>query len=172
MPPPSPGISALSEYFGPKIYQPDNSRLFHTDLFEVRKTARRGYGAFATKNIEKGTIVLAEKSLMKAETMTIYHEFEKLSRQQQFEYYSMARWEDSFEITQTIGGIFIQSSRFNHACHPYASCTYRYQAEYDLLVTTAIKDIHAGDEITISYTNVPSTLPKNYGFKCDCPACD
>ncbi|POS87780.1 hypothetical protein EPUL_000381, partial [Erysiphe pulchra] len=151
--------------------------LFKTEFFEVRKTLHKGFGAFAIRDIDEGTIILAEKSLMKAENMTIYHEFEKLSYQQRKEYCSLARWEmlgpgpiaifktNRFEITRAIGGIFPKSSRFNHSCHPYATCTYLYEKTVDVLIIKAIKKIVEGDEITISYTNAPSTLPENYGFK-------
>ncbi|RKF62670.1 hypothetical protein OnM2_031063 [Erysiphe neolycopersici] len=157
--------------------------LFGTEFFEVRKTLQKGFGAFAIRDIDEGTIILAEKSLMKAENMTIYHEFEKLNYQQRKVFCSLARWEmlgpwpiaifktNRFEITRAIGGIFPKSSRFNHSCHPYATCTYIYEEADDVLIITAIKDIAEGDEITISYTNAPSTLPGNYGFKCDCPNC-
>ncbi|RKF54148.1 SET domain-containing protein 5 [Golovinomyces cichoracearum] len=157
--------------------------LFNTEFFQVRKTLHKGYGAFASRNIDEGTIIMAEKPLMKAEVMTVYYEYEKLTKQQQNEFRSLAGWKilgpmpiaifktNRFEITRTIGGIFVRCSRFNHACHPYANCTYAYEKAEDSLVITSIKKIFKGDEITISYTNVPSTLPENYGFSCDCPNC-
>ncbi|KHJ36037.1 hypothetical protein EV44_g3469 [Erysiphe necator] len=157
--------------------------LFDNDIFEVRKTLHKGFGAFATRDIDEGAIILTEKPLMKAENMTIYYEFEKLSYQQRQEYCNLAFWEklgpapiaifktNRFEITRAIGGIFPKSSRFNHSCHPYATCTYTYEEVEDTLIVTAIKKIMKGDEITISYTNTPSTLPENYGFECDCPNC-
>jgi hypothetical protein len=80
---------------------------------------------------------------------------------------------DRFEIPGGRTGIFLKSSRFNHACHPYATCTYAFNNETNRLVTSAIQDIEAGQEITISYCGYgdPSSLPENYGFYCDCPKC-
>jgi hypothetical protein len=68
-------------------------------------------------------------------------------------------------------GIFLKSSRFNHACKPYATCSYRYDPIQDRLIVTTTCKIKKGQEITISYTSCPSNLFENYGFYCDCPGC-
>jgi hypothetical protein len=39
------------------------------------------------------------------------------------------------------------------------------------LRVTALSDIEVGQELTISYTNIPEKLPSCYGFYCDCPGC-
>ena len=39
------------------------------------------------------------------------------------------------------------------------------------MVFTTLSDISKGQEITISYANVPTHLYQNYGFFCDCPGC-
>ena len=76
-----------------------------------------------------------------------------------------------FETGKGIGGIFLKSSRFNHACHPYSTCTYRWDEAMNKLAFTTLMDVKYGEEITISYTNKPQTLHHNYGFDCDCPKC-
>jgi SET domain-containing protein len=78
---------------------------------------------------------------------------------------------DSFETGNGRGGIFLKSSRFNHACHPYSTCTYRWDSDANILSFTTLMDVEKGKEITISYTNKPKTLYINYGFHCDCPGC-
>jgi len=76
-----------------------------------------------------------------------------------------------FETTEGKGGIFLKSSRFNHACHPFSTCTYSYNKVEGRLITTTLQPIQKGEEITISYCGTPSTLYENYGFYCDCQAC-
>lgn len=76
-----------------------------------------------------------------------------------------------FETTEGKGGIFVKSSRFNHACHPHATCKYGYTSYDDTLTFTACQSIQKGQEITISYTTNPSQLMDNYGFYCDCSGC-
>jgi len=74
-----------------------------------------------------------------------------------------------FEI-EGKGGIFYKTSRFNHACHPAATCTYKWNRREQKLITTTLKNIEAGQEITISYGSAGS-LYENYGFYCDCEYC-
>ena len=76
-----------------------------------------------------------------------------------------------FETGKGVGGIFPKSSRFNHACHPYSTCTYRWDETTNTLIVTTLMEVKQGEEITISYTNKPRTLYANYGFYCDCPNC-
>lgn len=76
-------------------------------------------------------------------------------------------------MTDSKSGIFPKSSRFNHACHPYATCTYTYSKEQGRLIVTTLRDIEVGEEITISYCGrgSPNNLMANYGFYCDCLGC-
>jgi hypothetical protein len=39
------------------------------------------------------------------------------------------------------------------------------------LRVTTLFDVAKGQELTISYTNIPDDLPGYYGFYCDCPSC-
>jgi hypothetical protein len=71
-------------------------------------------------------------------------------------------------------GIFLKASRFNHACHPFATCTYHWNEDQKKLVFRTLRDITAGEEMTISYigwSTATSLLHDNYGFWCDCPGC-
>ncbi|CZT44676.1 uncharacterized protein RSE6_04876 [Rhynchosporium secalis] len=158
--------------------------LFCTEYFEVRRSKKGGYGAFARKDIEKGTVVMTEKSLFRANFLEVFFELEKLTKEQRREYRTLhghMALSDSrelaiyktnrFETSGSKGGIFIKSSRFNHACHPWATCSYRYDESIDTLIFTACNPIKRGEEITISYTSNPSQLMDNYGFYCDCPKC-
>jgi hypothetical protein len=76
-----------------------------------------------------------------------------------------------FEISKAVGGIFLKSSRFNHACPEFRNCSYIYDETKDMLITRACRDIAKGQELTISYASQPNHLFDDYGFFCDCPAC-
>ncbi|KAL5327843.1 hypothetical protein ACEPPN_005549 [Leptodophora sp. 'Broadleaf-Isolate-01'] len=168
----------------PHYPSPANDILYSTEYFEVRRSEKGGYGAFATKDIEKEIIVMTEKPLFRATFMEVFVELEKLTKEQRREYRTLhghmrlSNSEDlaiyktnRFETCGGKGGIFIKSSRFNHACHPHATCTYRYDESTDTLIFTACNPINKGDEMTISYTSNASQLMDNYGFYCDCSGC-
>ena len=68
-------------------------------------------------------------------------------------------------------------SRVNHSCLPNAEQI--YFAEEGVSALWAIKDIFVGEEITITYIDEyggyeerKKRLEENWGFKCDCKACD
>lgn len=77
----------------------------------------------------------------------------------------------SFETDNDKGGIFPKCSRFNHACHPYSTCTYRWDKERQMLVVTMLTNVKAGTELTISYGGSSNMIQQHYGFWCDCPKC-
>ncbi|KAF8853204.1 SET domain-containing protein [Acephala macrosclerotiorum] len=158
--------------------------LFVTEFFEVHRSPKGGYGAFATKDIEVGTVVMSEEPLFRATFSEVFYKYENLTTEQRVEYRSLHGWSglglprllaifktNRFEIPGGACGIFIKSSRFNHACHPHATCTYKWNEELGHMVTTSINPMKNGDEVTIQYTNNPSKLYDDYGFHCDCPAC-
>jgi len=127
---------------------------------------------------------MVEKPLFRAKFMEVFVELEKLTREQRSEYRTLHGYSglsptkdlaiyktNRFETSGGKGGIFIKSSRFNHACHPHATCSYRYDEATEMIVFTACNPIKKDQEITISYTTNPCQLMDNYGFYCDCPKC-
>ena len=73
-----------------------------------------------------------------------------------------------------MSGIFCNCSRLNHACHPYSTCTYTWDVEQGHLRVSTLRDVAAGEELTISYMGYSvdrKLLKENYGFECDCPGC-
>ncbi|EPE33933.1 SET [Glarea lozoyensis ATCC 20868] len=167
--------------------RPQFDPTFRTEYFEVRSSQNKGLGAFAMKNISKGTCIMEEPPLFRGNFDKVYHEYHKLTEEEADEYLSLHAWTGSsrrdtqkiscifatnrFRMSEDEDGIFLKCSRFNHSCHPFATCTYEYDEETDRLRITALRDIKAGEEITISYTRDASSLYDNYGFNCDCPAC-
>lgn len=182
--PPPTFIPSSSSSFSSTSTISEPTPLFTTDFFEVRKSPKGGYGAFATKDIEKDTIIMSEEPLFRAALMEVFIEFENLPADKRAEYRTLFGWQgvsddeilaifktNRFETTEGKGGIFLKSSRFNHACHPFSTCTYSYNKVQGRLITITLQPIQKGEEITISYCGTPSTLYENYGFYCDCQAC-
>ncbi|QSZ32407.1 hypothetical protein DSL72_001981 [Monilinia vaccinii-corymbosi] len=77
----------------------------------------------------------------------------------------------SFHINGSKCGIFLNSSRFNHACPGFRNCSYNFDKELNKMAFTALDDIEKGQELTIAYASTPNDLYQNYGFFCDCPGC-
>lgn len=71
--------------------------------------------------------------------------------------------------------VFEIASRFNHSCVPNAC--FAWNEKLGVETVYAIKDIAAGEEITLSYVDplydVSARMWElwHYGFECDCPAC-
>jgi hypothetical protein len=71
--------------------------------------------------------------------------------------------------------IFPHAARFNHCCNPNACFTWNAAIEKETI--HVMKDVAAGEEITLSYCDMIHDKPsrsyelKHYGFECDCPAC-
>lgn len=81
-PPTSPILASSSEVV-----------LFTTEYFEVRKSENKGYGAFAIKDIEVGTMVLVEKPLFKGEVVEVYAKLEYLTREELTNYMNLCYWQ-------------------------------------------------------------------------------
>ncbi|KAG9247558.1 hypothetical protein BJ878DRAFT_396261, partial [Calycina marina] len=155
---------------------------FTTEYYEARPSKKGGLGALATKHIPEGTTILKEEPLVLCNLTDIYYEYERLSTEDRKKYRSLHGWrginsECIMSIFQTnrfsIGsksGIFYKISRFNHACHPASTCTYKWSDEEKKLAVTTLRDIQPGEEITISYGPAASLYDK-YGFYCDCEFC-
>lgn len=168
-------------------------------LFEVRQSEGRGFGAFALKNISKGTVILREEPVLRInkkihdityddaeaaftrlsprdqEKVLELHEDHKGLYDSKFHRILRAnafgQAGPSGEKTST--ALFLQTSRFNHSCLPSASKIRNGVA--------AEKDIQANEEILISYADDiyelltakqrRVLLQRNYGFTCSCIAC-
>ncbi|KAF1927708.1 SET domain-containing protein [Didymella exigua CBS 183.55] len=75
----------------------------------------------------------------------------------------------------TGAAVFLHTSRFNHSCNPNACFSWNASIGKETIHT--MRDIKAGEEITISYVDMEHDKRlrawelKHYGFVCDCPAC-
>lgn len=83
--------SSYNSLFG-SVPPPKPDPLFITPFFEVRKSPKGGYGAFATKDIEVGTVIMSEKPLFRATFGEVFYEYEQLTFPQKVEYRSLHGW--------------------------------------------------------------------------------
>lgn len=151
--------------------------------FELKESPRKGWGAFATRNIRKGDLIVADKPLLVftklPELLTLDEllaAFRQLSPHQQEQlmlscqtgsrdpadlarlYEEEALFIDVLEATENnpaITAFCVVRSRFNHSCLPNASLPNfeRVSREEGGLSLYAWRDIASGEEITFCYLN-------------------
>lgn len=167
--------------------------------FCIRKAPGKGLGWFATRRIPKGTRLLSESPLfifpkygmgMEAEHM-VGRQVQRLNEAQRAAFYALHnihgnRHTRELGIARTNGlplgadasegGIFLEASRINHSCKHNAQNT--WNSELGQITIHAIRDVEAGEEITISYLAVSATyvaaqaqLRSVFGFTCACERC-
>ena len=59
-------------------------------FFEIRRSQKGGYGAFALQDIEPYTIILEERALLEASNVDFIEKFEGLSLEEQVDFMSLA----------------------------------------------------------------------------------
>jgi len=163
--------------------------------FELKPSPGKGWGAFATRQIERGAMILREKPLF---VIRKFHEeitekdvwtaFQQLvpSEKQQFLYLrdnasrpfphmTEAFAENSFAISinPPIHGLFLLHSRFNHSCIPNSKIP---STGGEIVASFATRDIIAGEEITFCYNTDFECRTRHdrhqaLRFICDCKAC-
>ncbi|KAJ5870837.1 hypothetical protein N7455_005778 [Penicillium solitum] len=167
--------------------------------FELRPSPGKGWGAFATKHIDRGSLILSEKPtfiIRKSHTeITDYHvtmAFQKLSPSQRAQFLLLrdngascftsmneAFAENSFNIANSYRdepeahGLFPLHSRFNHSCIPNSKVP---TVSGEIISSFATRDIAVGEEINFCY-NTDFECRTRYErhqalrFTCDCMAC-
>ncbi|KAJ5214527.1 hypothetical protein N7449_001696 [Penicillium cf. viridicatum] len=135
--------------------------------FELRSSPGKGWGAFATKHIDRGSLILSEKPtfiIRKSHNeITDYHvtmAFQKLSPSQRAQFLLLrdngtsyftsmndAFAENSFNIANSdrdepeAHGLFPLHSRFNHSCIPNSKVP---TVSGEIISSFAIRDIDVG----------------------------
>ena len=198
-------------------------------MYEVKQAGPKGLGVFATRNIEKGTRIMADEPVFllaadepPCDPIEIYDKFRSVDRATRKQCLQLTCSSDraklsklrktalasntyaskkfsqhrideavklaaifdvnAFEITDKrwSGGkrcaIFLQATRFNHSCLPNAGNG--WEPNVGKLSIHAVKEIRAGEEITISYIDPRQRrevrmqgLWDMYEFECTCVAC-
>ncbi|OQD60462.1 hypothetical protein PENPOL_c004G02060 [Penicillium polonicum] len=170
-------------------------QLPHGASFELKPSQGKGWGAFATSRIERGSIILRERALFvirdsspeviencivaaacqlspnqKAQLLLLRDNGSK-------EFANMLHMlaENSFSSTNEPPdhGLFVLASRFNHSCLPNAMIP---STRADAIELYATKDIEAGEEIYFCYSSDLKAQTKYerheyLDFSCDCKAC-
>jgi hypothetical protein len=177
-------------------------------LIERRESQGRGLGIFATGYIPRGTRIVAEPALLKVSRDTtdakdIVRAFESLSSSQKKSYLELhdyacdlfkraaeremdRDWEKIPELHRKVlgvwaanafGSVFLLGSRINHSCTPNVNFAYNSALEKETY--HAVRDIKAGEELTIMYINGTNRTRsqrqdelENWGFQCSCSACE
>ncbi|RWA09261.1 hypothetical protein EKO27_g5831 [Xylaria grammica] len=165
-------------------------------LFEVLGIVNKGRGLVARCNIKSGTRILCEKPLflLRGTPDELLHcdvasKLKALSKEEQRQFLSLHNnfpGKHSFAgIVKTnglpcgpgasTGGVYPEISLINHSCIP--NCHNAWNEETQRETIHAIKDIVAGEEITISYgrggpaSERQAFLQRNFGFNCQCELC-
>ncbi len=168
-------------------------------LYIIKSSPGKGLGMFATKDIEKGTRILAEEpffSLTERPVVSlsdpytpkdISEAFDRLPAKDKRKYMGLHCPErpgcsiilsiyeaNCFEM-ESGTCICLDASRINHSCVPNAHYSWNSNIKRETL--HAVKDIREGEEITVSYCPPFRTLEERkcdlepYVFDCHCPAC-
>ncbi|UPK95010.1 hypothetical protein LCI18_005945 [Fusarium solani-melongenae] len=158
-------------------------------------TDGKGWGAYATRPIKKGGLIMLELPLFVIKKYEQLNEdalsmaFFRLSPHQK-EMVGMARdnggpifrsfsaWltQNSFSVDNKCLGFYLVQSRFNHSCQPNSAVPHTELKNDAILKRTALKDIEAGEEITFCYQ--PGLITKTrlqrhdqLWFECRCECC-
>lgn len=164
------------------------------DMFEIRETADKGKGLFATQRIPKGTLILSEVPLYTSpDSITpedLCYEVTRLPDDQQKKlrelytnrpYASTAQWYRGICMTNSFNvdgdmKVAYKASRINHSCN--SNSTRSCDEPSDEVMIHAWRDIEEGDEITTNYIDSGLTkaerqesLQKVHKFECACDLC-
>ncbi|KAM5469459.1 hypothetical protein MferCBS49748_002817 [Microsporum ferrugineum] len=189
-------VSSLTLLAYLKLKLPENAP------FVLKPSPGKGWGVFATKDLKKGELILREdplfvirKPIDKSIDLAVLAGFQRLkpADRQQFLclrengskiYTNMtdAFYGNNMTVSSVVKlkdsehparGMFILQPRFNHSC--VANCKAPFDGK-ECISTYAIRDIAAGEELTICYDGSLTFYPAKdrhdaLGFVCDCPAC-
>ncbi|UKZ75850.1 hypothetical protein TrVFT333_003545 [Trichoderma virens FT-333] len=150
----------------PAILKTSSGPMYHNEYFKVAKSSVAGWGAFATRDLTKGAVILRETPLFVAETDNVFHEFYKLDGDAKKVALSLhahrlikggtplilAIWQTNcFSVSRHAAGLFPIAARFNHACDPVNNVEYEFDHDNGVLRMMVREDITAGTELKISY---------------------
>ncbi|KAI8263724.1 hypothetical protein K4K58_012770 [Colletotrichum sp. SAR11_239] len=182
-------------------FEEERPIIFQNEFFEIRRSPVAGWGAFATRKLDKGDQILVEKALYHATYEDVESSVLGLQEHEQKvandlhahfgrdgETKAQAVWNTNAFASKLpkdtvstrkkgsgtcrdVAGLFPIAARFNHSCNPKVG--YRYDAEEEVLIfEVRAWVIEKGDELTISYGKDPSVLYYKFGFNCGCGYCD
>lgn len=113
--------------------------------FEIRRITGKGLGVFATEEIKKGTII--ERAPVLPLTPTERGHAEKTI---------LNHYVYPWRSTRSAAVAFGYGSIYNHSFSPNAD--WKQDFRRTQMVYTALRDIAAGEEITVNYNGEPDDL--------------
>ncbi|KAF7953398.1 uncharacterized protein EAE97_000797 [Botrytis byssoidea] len=166
--------------------------------YGLKDVPGKGKGLVATQDIPKGTRIIEEKPIMTrpkraSPGFSLRGQFNALNDEQRQAFLSLENVhpyknadEQYFGIFKTNGlpmesddegGLFIETCRINHACDNNASSNWNTTIQKHTI--HALRDIHEGEEITISYLGSRAwprqirrqVLQEKFRFLCSCNLC-
>jgi SET domain-containing protein len=164
-------------------------------LYETRSLPGKGNGLVACSDIAKGTRILCEKPLFRLASLAnmvdsaVLVKVKALSKDQQRQYLSLHNnypKDNAFSgIFKTnalpcgagspIGAVYPTICLINHSCDSNSHHSWNDLTNSETI--HALRDIKAGEEITICYANPEvyqvrrAKLRGSFGFDCDCSLC-
>ncbi|KAH7116297.1 hypothetical protein EDB81DRAFT_767334 [Dactylonectria macrodidyma] len=166
--------------------------------FKLKSSPGKGWGAFATRHIDRGALILSEMPLFvirkphpeitEGDVWIAFQQLDPGQKQQishlrdnasrQFTSLEKAFAGNSFHLAPqsnelSAHGLFLLQSRFNHSCIPNSKVP---TTNGEIITRFATKDIVAGEEITFCYNTdfegrTGHERHQVLGFACDCRAC-
>lgn len=179
--------------------------LHSSGAMQVQSLPGKGFGMVSTELIQAGDILVVEKQVLCFDeadpSRRLDKQFQDLAPDARiavmdlFDYKaSVLELLDPLQNHKTIEGVFetnrykamdgnpvsrlfLMFSRFNHDCNP--NCTCRYDDAAGTSTITAVRQIHPGLELTLSYgvdailapTKSRQRFLENWGFECACSVC-
>jgi len=159
-----------------------NNGIQNGRAYVVRSILGRGKGAFATRDIKQGELVIREKpffiipaSISEDPIKLLNRHLNSLTQDQRNEYFDLSHHahagqnsnendylnQKTLSIFQTNAistaggevGLFPKTARLNHGCVSSFNCVYTWREHEGVLVTHALKPIRVGEELTYAYFN-------------------
>jgi SET domain-containing protein len=124
--------------------------LVHSDLIEVRRSQKKGRGVFARKPIRQGTVIERAPIVL----IPVGEVFSDAPRTKLADY--VFTWGKD-----TVALVLGYGSLYNHSYQPNASY---YGDGRQIQAFRAIRDIQAGEEITVNYNGSPNSRVR-VGFR-------
>jgi SET domain-containing protein len=122
----------------------------HSELIEVRWTRKKGRGVFARKAIRKGTVI-ERAPIILLPTKDVFSQ----TADSKLAEYVFAWGRDTVAVVLGYGSLY------NHSYQPNAQY---YDGGRLAQMFTAIRDIRAGEEITVNYNGSPGSRVR-VGFR-------
>lgn len=194
------GSTATAHSSSPTPAQADNNDTkVENALWRLDTLPGKGKALFAIQDIAPGMLILSEAPILTTDCINSLETVEKdIARQlrsqdkdSQRAYFSLHNNFPSEKKNllsniirsngyplgpnSEVGGVFLNIARINHSCRPNAKHSWNKNTKQQTVY--ALRNISAGDEITVSYLNGgvskerQELLLQNFQFRCACHVC-